>query len=165
MTCVVNESTEGMQQILEGIIEKYRGKPGSTIGILSAIQEKFGYLPEEAMDYVSQSLNIPSAEIFGVASFYSMFRFKPEGKYVVRLCRGTACHVQGSWLIGEQLQRHLGIKEGGTTEDGLFSLHYVACLGCCSLAPVMMVNGTVHGRLTPDKAVEVLESYRLEGKE
>jgi NADH-quinone oxidoreductase subunit E len=158
-------TSEKLDERLAPVIEKFRGKKGSTIALLSSIQETFGYLPEEALDIVSRSLNIPTAELFGVASFYSMFRFEPEGKYVVRLCRGTACHVQGSWLIGEQLQRHLGVKEGGTTEDGMFSLHFVACLGCCSLAPVMMVNGVVHGRLNPEKAVNVLESYRAGDKE
>jgi len=158
-------TSEKLDERLAPVIEKFRGQKGSTIALLSSIQETFGYLPEEALDIVSRSLNIPTAELFGVASFYSMFRFQPEGKYVVRLCRGTACHVQGSWLIGEQLQRHLGVKEGGTTEDGMFSLHFVACLGCCSLAPVMMVNGVVHGRLNPEKAVNVLESYRAGDKE
>lgn len=158
-------TSEKLDERLAPVIEKFRGKKGSTIALLSSIQKTFGYLPEEALDSVSRYLNIPTAELFGVASFYSMFRFQPEGKYVVRLCRGTACHVQGSWLIGEQLQRHLGVKEGGTTEDGMFSLHFVACLGCCSLAPVMMVNGVVHGRLTPEKAVNVLESYRAGDKE
>jgi NADH-quinone oxidoreductase subunit E len=158
-------TSEKLDERLAPVIEKFRGKKGSTIALLSSIQETFGYLPEEALDIVSRSLNIPTAELFGVASFYSMFRFEPEGKYVVRLCRGTACHVQGSWLIGEQLQRHLGVKEGGTTEDGMFSLHFVACLWCCSLAPVMMVNGVVHGRLNPEKAVNVLESYRAGDKE
>ncbi|MFP4481863.1 MAG: NADH-quinone oxidoreductase subunit NuoE [Thermovirgaceae bacterium] len=153
-------ATENLEERLDPIIELFRGKKGTTIALLSKIQETLGYLPEEAIDHVSRSLNIPSAELFGVASFYSMFRFQPEGKYVIRLCRGTACHVQGSSLIGEQLERHLGIKEGGTTDDGMFSLHFVACLGCCSLAPVMMVNGEVHGRLSPEKAVDVLETYR-----
>lgn len=160
MKPVSKDPPKDVVKALEPVIKRYREKKGNTISLLADIQTTFGYIPEDAVDHVSKVLNLPSAEIYGVASFYAMFRFKPEGKYVVRLCRGTACHVQGSWLIGEQLQRHFGIPEGGTTEDGMFSLHYVACLGCCSLAPVMMVNGTVHGRLTPELAVEILESYR-----
>jgi len=89
-----------------------------------------------------------------------MFRLKPLGTHVIRLCRGTACHVQGSLRIAEELQRRLKVAEGDTTEDGLFTLLFVACLGCCSLAPVMMVGEDVHGRLTPDKAVKVLDAYR-----
>jgi NADH-quinone oxidoreductase subunit E len=145
---------------LDPIVERHRGKRGNTIPLLAEIQKEFGYLPEEAIRYVSAKLDIPAAELFGVATFYAMFRLQPEGRYVVRLCRGTACHVQGSLLIGEQLQRYLHVKEGETTEDGLFTLQFVACLGCCSLAPVMMVGDEVHGRLTPEKAVDVLETYR-----
>jgi NADH:ubiquinone oxidoreductase subunit E len=145
---------------LDLIVERHRGKRGNTIPLLAEIQKELGYLPEEAIRYVSSKLDIPAAELFGVATFYAMFRLQPEGRYVVRLCRGTACHVQGSLLIGEQLQRYLHVKEGETTEDGLFTLQFVACLGCCSLAPVMMVGDEVHGRLTPEKAVDVLETYR-----
>jgi NADH-quinone oxidoreductase subunit E len=92
-----------------------------------------------------------------------MFRLQPEGKYVIRVCRGTACHVQGSARIGEQIERVYKIEDGQTTSDGMFTLQYVACLGCCSLAPVMMVGDEVHGRLTPDKAVNILEHYREQG--
>ncbi|MCF7935229.1 MAG: NADH-quinone oxidoreductase subunit NuoE [Synergistales bacterium] len=154
---------EQLSEHLDAIIERYRDKKGATIPLLAEVQDCFGYLPENAVSYVARNLDIPAAQLFGVATFYSMFRFQPEGKYVVRLCRGTACHVQGSLLIGEQLQRYLGVKEGATTDDGMFTLQYVACLGCCSLAPVMMVGDQVHGRLTPDKAVEVLEDYRKRG--
>jgi NADH-quinone oxidoreductase subunit E len=142
------------------VVEKYRGKKGATIPLLAEIQKGFGYLPEDALHFVAKALDMPAAELFGVATFYSMFRLEPEGKYVVRLCRGTACHVQGSALVGAQLQRYLGIPEGKTTEDGMFTLQYVACLGCCSLAPVMMVGDEVHGKLTPESAVTILETYR-----
>ncbi len=145
---------------LDSIINKFKGKKGITIPLLAEIQKTYGYLPEEALKEVSDKLQIPMAELFGVATFYAMFRLQPEGKYVIRLCRGTACHILGSEKIGERLEMHLGIKEGETTEDGLFTLQYVACLGCCSLAPVMMVGNDVHGRLTPDKAVEVIQQYR-----
>ncbi len=147
---------------LTPVVEKYRGKKGATIPLLAEVQKSFGYLPEDALNFVAKALDMPSAELFGVATFYSMFRLEPEGKYVIRLCRGTACHVQGSALVGAQIQRYLGIPEGKTTEDGMFTLQYVACLGCCSLAPVMMVGDEVHGKLTPESAVSILEKYRKE---
>lgn len=148
---------------LDEIIEKYRGKAGATIPLLADIQKEFGYVGEDEVNYAAQKTGISAAEMFGVATFYAMFRFEPQGKYVIRLCRGTACHVQGSSRIAEQLERTLQVKDGSTTKDGVFTLQYVACLGCCSLAPVMMVNDEVHGRLTPEKAVEVLKEYRKRG--
>ena len=157
---VATATREELVRRLDPIVERHRGKKGITIPLLSDVQKVFGYLPEDAVEYVGKALDIPVAELFGVATFYAMFRLRPQGKYVVRLCRGTACHVQGSGRIGEQLQRALEIQEGNTTADGMFTLQYVACLGCCSLAPVMMVGEDVHGRLTPEKAVEVLEGYR-----
>ncbi len=152
--------TPELDEALRPIVERFKGGKGITIPLLAAVQEKLGYLSPEALDFLSRELDIPAAEMFGVATFYAMFRLQPQGKHVVRLCRGTACHVQGSLRVGEMLQRHLNVKEGETTGDGLFTLQFVACLGCCSLAPVMMVDGEVHGRLTPEKAVEILESYR-----
>ena len=160
MSPVAQKGLDSIEAKLDPIVAKYRGKKGVSIPLLADIQKTVGYIAEEAVEYVSRKLDLPAAELYGVATFYAMFRMQPEGKHVVRLCRGTACHVQGSARIGEQLQRHLGIAEGETTPDGVFSLQYVACLGCCSLAPVMMVDGEVHGRLTPEKAVDVLESYR-----
>ena len=160
MSPVAQKGLESLEAKLDPIVARYRGKKGVSIPLLADIQKTVGYIAEEAVEYVSGKLDLPAAELYGVATFYAMFRMQPEGKHVVRLCRGTSCHVQGSARIGEQLQRHLGITEGETTSDGVFSLQYVACLGCCSLAPVMMVDGEVHGRLTPEKAVDVLESYR-----
>ncbi len=159
-TCCATAGQEELASRLMPVVEKYRGKKGATIPLLAEIQKSFGYLPEDALHFVAKALDMPAAELFGVATFYSMFRLEPEGKYVVRLCRGTACHVQGSALVGAQLQRYLGIPEGKTTEDGMFTLQYVACLGCCSLAPVMMVGDEVHGKLTPESAVSILETYR-----
>lgn len=151
---------DAMSAKLDPIVERYRGKRGVAIPLLADVQKEMGYVASEAVEYVCEKLSIPAAELFGVATFYAMFRFQPQGKYVVRLCRGTACHVQGSGRVLEQLERSLGIKDGETTEDLMFTLQCVACLGCCSLAPVMMVNDDVHGRLTPEKAVQVLEDLR-----
>lgn len=145
---------------LAALLDQYRGGRGVAIPLLADLQRKFGYLPPWAVEEAARALDLPPAELFGVATFYSMFRLKPLGKHVIRLCRGTACHVGGSLRIAEELERRLGVAEGDTTEDGLFTLQFVACLGCCSLAPVMMVDEDVHGRLTPAKAVEVLEGYR-----
>jgi NADH-quinone oxidoreductase subunit E len=145
---------------LAPIVEKYRGKEGAAIPLLADVQREVGYVAEDAVEYVGAKLGIPAAELFGVATFYAMFRFRPQGQHVIRLCRGTACHVQGSGRVAEQVERTLGIQDGETTEDLMFTLQYVACLGCCSLAPVMMVGDEVHGRLTPEKAVAVLENLR-----
>jgi NADH-quinone oxidoreductase subunit E len=160
MAAVVAGALPDLEVRLAPIVEKYRGKQGVAIPLLADVQREMGYVAQDAVEYVGEKLSIPAAELFGVATFYAMFRFQPQGKYVVRLCRGTACHVQGSGRVLEQLERTLGIKDGETTEDLMFTLQCVACLGCCSLAPVMMVNDAVHGRLTPEKAVEVLESLR-----
>ena len=151
---------QGNEQVLQNIIESFRGKKGITISLLSKIQDTFGYLPQEVVSKVAKELDIPEASLYGVATFYAMFRFNPPGKYTIKLCRGTACHVQGSLLIAQEVVRHLGISEGDTTDDGLFTLQPVACLGCCGLAPVMMVEDKAYGRLTPDKAIQVLENYR-----
>lgn len=148
---------------LDPIVERYRGKKGITIPLLAEIQKEFGYVAQEAVEYISRKMDISASEMFGVATFYAMFRLQPEGKYVIRICRGTACHVQGSAGVAEEVSRHLGIKEGETTEDGFFTIQHVACLGCCSLAPVMMVGNNVHGLLTPPKSIEIIDEYRAKG--
>jgi NADH-quinone oxidoreductase subunit E len=160
MTAAVAETIPDLETRLAPIVEKYRGKEGVAIPLLADVQKEVGYVAEEAVNYVGSQLAIPTAELFGVATFYAMFRFQPQGKHVVRLCRGTACHVQGSGRVAEQIERTLGIKDGETTEDLMFTLQYVACLGCCSLAPVMLVGTEVYGRLTPEKAVAALEELR-----
>lgn len=155
----VPQATTG-EGFWDALVAQYHRRRGVAIPLLADIQRQFGYLPQDVVAEAARILDIPAAELFGVATFYSMFRLKPLGKYVIRLCRGTACHVQGSLRIAEELQRRLKVNEGDTTDDGLFTLQFVACLGCCSLAPVMMVGEDVHGRLTPDKAVKVLDAYR-----
>jgi NADH-quinone oxidoreductase subunit E len=162
MAAVAAGAIPDLETRLAPIVEKYRGKEGAAIPLLADVQREVGYVAEEAVDYVGSQLAIPAAELFGVATFYAMFRFQPQGKHVIRLCRGTACHVQGSGRVAEQIERTLGIKDGETTEDLMFTLQYVACLGCCSLAPVMLIGTEVHGRLTPEKAVAVLEELRKE---
>jgi NADH-quinone oxidoreductase subunit E len=133
---------------------------GSLIPLLQSAQETYGYIPEKAIHYISELVGIPSAEIYGVITFYSQFRLKPLGKYVIRICEGTACHVNGAKDIVGAIQDELNISVDETSEDGLFSLLSVACLGCCSLAPVIMINDETHGNLTSDKTKKLLKKYK-----
>lgn len=142
------------------IIRKHGTTRDVCINILQDIQGCYGYLPVEAIQHVTAHTEISQGQIYGVASFYEQFRFTPIGKHLIRVCHGTACHVNGSELIDETICRTLDIDQGGTTEDGLFTHHRVACLGCCSLAPVIMIDDTVYGRLTPDQVRKILKKYR-----
>jgi len=132
-------------------IRRYPPSRDYLIPMLQAVQEQAGYISKESIYEISDYMGLPESKIFGVATFYNQFRLNPPGKYQVQICRGTACHVKGSFNLLEALQRELGIDAGATTRDGLFSLETVACLGACSIAPVMTVNGEFHGRL--DKKV------------
>jgi NADH-quinone oxidoreductase subunit E len=142
---------------------KYDGEPGSLIPLLQAAQRDYSYIPETAIHYISDIVGIPPAQIYGVITFYTQFRLKPLGKYLLRICNGTACHVNASKLMGQVIEDELGIQVGQTTEDGLFTIQSVACLGCCSLAPVMMINEDTHGRLDPKKIRKILKSYQATG--
>ena len=161
-----NESLYDEQDFTElaPVLEKYATVPGSLITILQQAQEIYGYLSEEAVYYISHKTGILPAKIYGVATFYAQFRLEPVGKYLIMLCKGTACHVNGADRIEEAIVEHLGIKDGETTEDGIFTLNNVACLGCCSLAPVMMVKSAegeeTYGNLTKDSVVKVLEEIK-----
>jgi NADH-quinone oxidoreductase subunit E len=139
---------------------RYHSAPGELIPLLQSAQEHFGYIPRRAIRYIAEVTNIPESTVYGVITFYSQFRLQPMGKYMVRVCAGTACHVSGSKILIEAVQDELGVEVGGTTADGLFTLFTVACLGCCSLAPVMMVNEETHGRLTPAAVRRILRGYR-----
>lgn len=141
---------------LEGILVNYKDKPGSLIPVLQKAQDVYGYLPRSVMSKIADELKLKPARVFGVATFYTQFRLKPLGKYVILLCHGTACHVNGSERIETALMEELKIKPEETTADGLFTLSSAACLGCCSLAPVMMINGQAYGPLTPDSACQVV---------
>ncbi len=141
------------------LINKRKSK-GALIPLLQSAQDTYGYIPEKVIHYISEIVDIPAAEIYGVITFYAQFRLKPLGKYVIRICEGTACHVNGAKELLKTLQAELGISVGETTEDGLFSLQSVACLGCCSLAPVVMVDDDTHGSLTPDKVRRIIREYK-----
>lgn len=133
---------------------------GVLIYLLQSAQDSYGYIPQKAIHYISEVVGIPAADIYGVITFYSQFRLRPLGKYVIKICEGTACHVNNGKNILKALQNELGISVGETSDDGLFSLQSVACLGCCSLSPVIMVNDETHGSLTPKKIKGVLKKYR-----
>ncbi|MBQ9531313.1 MAG: NADH-quinone oxidoreductase subunit NuoE [Eubacterium sp.] len=146
--------------LLDGVLEEYAGVKGSLITILQHTQDIYGYLPKEAIELISEKTGIATSEIMGVGTFYTQFRFEPVGKYLIMLCQGTACHVNSSELILQTIKDELGIDDNQTTEDGLFSLKCVACLGCCSLSPVMMINDDTYGSLTPDKTRKILKELR-----
>ena len=141
---------------LDKALEEYKGIEGSLITILQKAQEIYGYLPREVIEYISRALRLKPAKVYGVATFYTQFRFEPVGKYLIMLCKGTACHVNGAKAIEDAVFDELGIADGETTQDELFTLNCVACLGCCSLSPVMMINGETYGLLTGDKVREVI---------
>lgn len=150
--------------LLDGVLKSCGYDSGSLITVLQKTQEIYGYIPADVIPYIADRLGTTPAKVMGVATFYAQFRLQPVGKYLVMLCKGTACHVNGADGIAKAVSEHLGIKDGGTTADGLFSLKRVACLGCCSLSPVMMINGVAYGSLTPEKAISILEELRGEGK-
>ena len=151
--------TTDVEQRVKAIIEPWKGKKGGLIPILQGVQREFGYLQEDAMEIISRELRIPTAEVYGVATFYAQFHLKPRGRHIIRICRGTACHVRGSLKILERVKETLKIEENGTTEDLRFTLEPVACLGACGLAPVVMINDVTYGRLTPDGIKPILDKH------
>lgn len=146
--------------LIESVLDELADVKGSLITILQRTQDIYGYLPKEAIEYISERTGIAESEIMGVATFYTQFRLTPVGKYLIMLCQGTACHVNSSELILQTIRDELGIDDGDTTADGLFSLKCVACLGCCSLSPVMMINDNTYGSLTPEKTKKILKELR-----
>lgn len=151
-------------KLLEPILLKYVDIPGSLIAILQEAQEIYGYLPKDIIYFIAKKVGTTPAEVMGVATFYSQFRLSPIGKYLVMICKGTACHVNGSEKVAAAIKEYLQIESGETTDDGLFTFESVACLGCCSLAPVIMINGETYGNLTPEKAVAILKDIRKKEK-
>jgi NADH:ubiquinone oxidoreductase subunit E len=142
-----------------------RGEPGDLIPLLQAAQEAFGYVPERVMENISAVTGIPASQVFGVVTFYSQFRLQPKGRYVLKVCNGTACHVNGSSFIEDKIAEYLRIARGETDSEGFFTLESVNCLGCCSLAPAVMVNDDTYGSLNPRKMVQLLKKLRRESKE
>lgn len=145
---------------LHAIINERKQQKWGLIPLLQAIQEEFGYVPPMAIEPISAALNICSATVQGVITFYSGFSLTPKGKYVLRVCRGTACHVKGGQSILSMVKKDLGLGEGETSEDYQFTLETVACLGACFVAPAMMVNKTYYGKLSPNKVNNVIGQYK-----
>jgi len=146
---------------LDDIIARHSGHKGNMIPLLQGAQELYGYIPKAAFEKLSRATGIPLSDMFGVATFYAQFRLNPVGKHIIKVCHGTACHVQNSVEITESLEEALKVRDGETTEDLLFTLESVACLGCCSLAPVMMISDQTYGKLTGNEAVRIIKNIRL----
>ena len=149
--------------MLEPTLIKYDGVEGSLITILQKAQDLYGYLPVELLAYISKRTGVKLAKVMGVVTFYTQFRTKPVGKHLILLCQGTACHVNGSTGIEEAIRDYLKVDEGEISANGLFTYNNVACLGCCSLSPVMMIGDKTYGKLTKDSAVKILKE--IEKKE
>jgi NADH-quinone oxidoreductase subunit E len=141
---------------VDKVLASYTGEKANLIPILQQVQQVLGYLPEDAMRRIAQFVNVPECSVFGVATFYAQFQLLPRGRNIVRVCRGTGCYVKGAPRLVDELEKLLGVKEGETTPDMEYTLETVACFGSCALAPVMVVNDKVYGRVTPDKVKEIL---------
>ena len=148
---------------LKAFIEEWKEKPGNLIMVLHQVQQTYGYIPREVAIEVSELLNVPLAKIYGVVTFYNFFKLQKAGKYIIQVCLGTACYLRGGDDLMKTLERELGIGVNGTTPDGLFSVEAVRCLGCCGLAPVIVVNGEVHGKLETKDIPGIIEKYRQLG--
>ncbi len=148
-----------VKQITE-IVERYKNEETPLMMVLEAIQSEYGYIPLEVQELVSSLMNIPVAEIYGVVTFYSFFSLTPKGKYVIGVCLGTACYVKGSQLVMDKFSELLGIKPGETTEDGLFTLDALRCIGACGIAPAISINGKVYPKMSVDKVSAIINEYR-----
>lgn len=148
-------------ELLMSLISRYKGRKGNLIPLLQGAQHIYGYIPEQAFEIIARETGLKLSDMYGVATFYSQFRLKPVGKLIIKVCHGTACHVQNANAITEAIQDALKINDTETTPDGLFTLESVACLGCCSLAPVMMVGEDTFGKLTGKDAVRILKEIRI----
>lgn len=157
--CSCGEVDDRIEQVKD-ILECNRGTKGALIPVLHKIQHLYGYLPEDALHLVSEGLEVPMTEIYGVASFYHFFSLKPKGEHIIRVCLGTACYVKGSQLLIDKLSEILGIGVGDTTKDNKFTLEATRCIGACGLAPAMMIGEKVYGRLTPDDIPRIVEEYK-----
>ena len=150
--------------LLDPLIAKHKGKKGNLIPLLQGAQELYGFISKPAFEKLARETGIPLSDMFGVATFYAQFRLNPVGKNIIKVCHGTACHVQNAVEISESLEDALKVKDGETTEDRFFTLESVACLGCCSLAPVMMIGDQTYGKLTGNEAVKIVKNIRLAGE-
>ncbi len=157
----INQDQDVDLDLINPIIERYKDKKGNLIPILQSVQNIYGFLPKGAFIKINDELGIDLSAMYGVATFYSQFRLHPVGKNIIKVCHGTACHVQNASKLSESLMEALAIADGETTEDNMFTLESVACLGCCSLAPVMMIGNDTYGKLTGKKAVRIVKDVKL----
>ena len=156
----MSTATKDVAQVTKDIVAPWKGKKGGIIPILQKVQHEFGYLPDKAMVTISEETKVALAELYGVATFYAQFHLKPRGRHIIRVCRGTACHVRGSLGILDRVISELKLKEGEvTTPDLRFTIEPVACIGACGLAPCVMVDDETYGRLTKDKVPDMLSKY------
>ncbi len=146
--------------VIDALAHKHNVQPGAVIPVLQEIQETYGYVPPVAIERVAENMGIPASEIYGIVTFYAQFRLEPVGKNLLKVCHGTACHLNGAERIAQSVAQATGAEEGETSRDGKFTVERVACLGCCSLAPCVMLNGEVQGRLTPESVSKVLSQAR-----
>ncbi len=146
--------------LLDSLIRELKEKKGNLIPLLQGTQDIYGYIPREAFKKISEETGIELSDMYGVVTFYAQFRLNPVGKYIVKVCHGTACHVQNANIITDSIKEVLKIEDGSTTDDGLFTMESVACLGCCSLAPVMMVGDDTYGKLTGNKAAKIIKNIK-----
>ena len=159
----MNEPIEKMTPEISAFIEEWKSKPGNLIMVLHQVQQTYGYIPRNIAIEISERLSVPLAKIYGVVTFYNFFKLEKAGKYKIQVCLGTACYIRGGDDLLKALEKELGIGLNSTTSDGLFSIEAVRCLGCCGLAPVIVVNGNVHGRLTAKDVPAIIEQYRKQG--
>ena len=148
--------------VVEEVLGRYQREPASLISVLEDLQEEMHYLPREALERVSVALGVPRSQSYHVATFYRSFSLEPRGRHTISICRGTACHVKGADKIADMLRGELSVSEGETTPDGMFSLQSVRCLGCCSLAPAIMIDQEVFGQVTPTALRKIVKRYRDE---
>ena len=160
MCCCDCNNTMDKYAALQQVIDELKNEPGALMPIMQRAQDIFGYLPEDVQNIIAKGLDIPVSDVYGVATFYAQFNLEPKGKYIISVCLGTACYVKGAQLVLDELEKVLGVPAGSTTPDGLFTLNATRCLGACGLAPVIMVNDDVYGRLTPDQVAGIIEKYR-----
>ena len=159
----MNEPVEKMTPEISAFIEEWKSKPGNLIMVLHQVQQTYGYIPRNIAIEISERLSVPLAKIYGVVTFYNFFKLEKAGKYKIQVCLGTACYIRGGDDLLKALEKELGIGLNSTTPDGLFSIEAVRCLGCCGLAPVIVVNGNVHGRLTAKDVPAIIEQDRKQG--
>ncbi len=157
---VIEISEKNSTDLIDAIVHKHNVEPGAVIPVLQEIQDVLGYVPPAAIERIGDIMDIPASDIYGIVTFYAQFRLKPQGKNIIRVCHGTACHLNGAERIGDVLAQVTGAKEGETSPDGEFTVERVACLGCCSLNPCVTINGEIHGRHTPEEIGKLVSGLK-----